>query len=50
MAGCDCLYSIVIDITDLAAGDYAVSLSRRWDNINDPNDPVPIATDIVTVE
>jgi hypothetical protein len=50
VAGCDCLYDIVVEIKNLVAGDYAVSLSRRWDNINDPNDPVPIATDIVTVE
>jgi len=50
VAGCDCLYTVTMEITDLPAGDYAVSLSRRWDNINDDNDPVLIATDTVTVE
>jgi hypothetical protein len=50
VAGCDCLYDITMEITDLPAGDLAVSLSRRWDNINDPNDPVEITTATVTVE
>lgn len=41
-AKCDCLYDIDMEIGDLAAGSLTVELFRRWDNINDDNDPVAV--------
>jgi hypothetical protein len=49
VAGCDCAYFLTIFIKHLPAGELAVSVFRRWDNLNDPNDPVLIATETVTV-
>lgn len=43
VAGCDCLYDI--DMTLRLEVDLAperVTVYRRWDNLNDPNEPVEI--------
>lgn len=45
VAGCDCLYTLEMGLP--VEGD-AVTVWRRWDNVNDPNDPVEIGT--ATVE
>jgi hypothetical protein len=50
VAACDCLYHIEIDVLGLAAGELEVSLERRWDHLNEPNDPIPIAARTVTIE
>jgi hypothetical protein len=50
VAACDCLYQIAIDVAGLAMGDLDVSLERRWDNRNEPNDPIPVAARTVTIE
>jgi hypothetical protein len=45
VAGCDCLYDIEMSIAlevDLAPS--AASVYRRWDNLNEPNDPVLVGT------
>lgn len=44
VARCDCLYDIDIEIADLPAGTLTVDLFRRWDNINDDNEPVAIGS------
>jgi hypothetical protein len=44
VAACDCLYDIDMEIPDLPAGALTVELFRRWDNINDDNDPVAIGS------
>lgn len=41
VAGCDCLYRLDMGLDDPAA---LVTVWRRWDNINDPNDPVEVGT------
>lgn len=54
VTACDCLYEIEMTppLSGWSGGDIdgvdEVTLSRRWDNINDPNDPVLIGS--VTVE
>lgn len=45
VAKCDCLYTIEMGIPVAAE---TVTVFRRWDNINDPNDPVEEGT--ATVE
>lgn len=42
VAACDCLYDISMTLP--VAPPMTVTLFRRWDNINDPNDPVEIGT------
>ncbi|WP_438013794.1 hypothetical protein WMF18_22980 [Sorangium sp. So ce315] len=42
VAGCDCRYDIGMTIEGLSKGAVAVELYRRWDNLNEPNDPVKI--------
>jgi hypothetical protein len=49
-ARCDCLYDIELAVEDLPAGALTVDVFRRWDNLNDDNDPVFIASVGVTVE
>ena len=44
VAGCDCLYDIGIAIEDLKKGSLAVELYRRWDNLNEPNDPEKVGS------
>ncbi len=39
VAACDCLYDVDLTVDGLDAGALTVELFRRWDNINDPNDP-----------
>jgi hypothetical protein len=47
-AMCDCTYDL--DVTFAAAsGAHIVSVYRRWDNINSPNDPVLIGSGEVVV-
>lgn len=50
VAACDCLYDITIAIEPLGAGSRQITLFRRWDDINEPNDPVQIGSEFVTVE
>jgi hypothetical protein len=45
---CDCLYDIHLDLP-LAAGTYEVTLYKRWDDRQSPNEPVRIGTVRVTV-
>ncbi len=42
VAGCDCLYRVEAGIPEAPPAE--VSLYRRWDNINEPNEPVLIGT------
>lgn len=44
VAGCDCRYDIGMTIKGLSKGAVAVELYRRWDNLNEPNDPVKIGS------
>ncbi|AUX34148.1 hypothetical protein SOCE836_063160 [Sorangium cellulosum] len=44
VAGCDCRYDIGMTIKGLSKGAVAVDLYRRWDNLNEPNDPVKIGS------
>ncbi|MBM4361137.1 MAG: hypothetical protein FJ104_00535 [Deltaproteobacteria bacterium] len=44
VAACDCLYEITLALESLPPGDHAVTLYRRWDALNQPNDPVEIQT------
>ena len=42
VAGCDCLYRVEAGIPESPPAD--VTLYRRWDAINDPNDPVLVGS------
>jgi hypothetical protein len=44
VAGCDCLYHIEMEVAPLTQGETALRVYRRWDNMNDANDPVLIET------
>ncbi|WP_437661923.1 hypothetical protein [Sorangium sp. So ce1182] len=44
VAGCDCLYDIGMTLEGLGKGAVAVELYRRWDNLNEPNDPVKVGS------
>jgi hypothetical protein len=44
VAGCDCRYDIDMAIKGLSKGAVAVELYRRWDNLNEPNDPKKIGS------
>lgn len=46
VAGCDCLYRI--DATIESPGAESVTVWRRWDNMNDPNDPFQAGEATVT--
>lgn len=50
VAGCDCGYNITFLAEPVAAGTMQTTLYRRWDAINNPNDPVPIASAAVVVQ
>ena len=41
VAACDCLYDVGVDVP-LDPGTYVVSAYRRWDALNEPNDPVAV--------
>jgi len=47
---CDCLYDITILLEPVASGAHDVTVYRRWDNLNDPNEPVRIGGGSVQVE
>lgn len=47
VAGCDCLYDISMTIP-VEPGSYELTLYRRWDNLNEPNDPIEV--DSTTVD
>lgn len=49
VAGCDCLYDISMQVP-AARGDYRLTLYRRWDNMNHPNDPLQIGATDISVE
>ncbi len=49
VAGCDCLYDLWMRVEPVEADTWTVHLWRRWDNLNDPNDPVAIGTEAVVV-
>jgi hypothetical protein len=49
VAACDCLYDITIELDPVTAGEHAVTVYRRWDNLNEPNDPVEIGSGMVLV-
>jgi hypothetical protein len=49
VAGCDCLYDISMSVP-APKGDYSLTLYRRWDSINKPNDPVAVGATEVTIE
>lgn len=44
VASCDCLYDVSIGVAEYDGTPGVVSLYRRWDDLNDPNDPVLIGT------
>jgi hypothetical protein len=49
VAGCDCLYDIDMAIQGLSKGKVDLGLYRRWDNLNDPNDPEKVGSAEVEV-
>jgi hypothetical protein len=50
VAGCDCLYGITFSIKPLSTDAVQATLYRRWDDWNEPNNPVKIASELVTLE
>ncbi|MEZ4320759.1 MAG: hypothetical protein R3F61_24975 [Myxococcota bacterium] len=42
VAGCDCLYDLTIEVGARDTPPASVSLFRRWDSLNDDNEPVAI--------
>jgi hypothetical protein len=44
VAGCDCLYELFVLVDHLDERDFDLTVYRRWDNINDDNDPVKIGS------
>jgi hypothetical protein len=50
VARCDCLYDITILLDPVTPGQHAVAVYRRWDNINEDNEPVRIGGETVQVE
>jgi hypothetical protein len=50
VAMCDCGYNITFVVEPVPAGNVETTLYRRWDSINNPNDPVPISAASVLVE
>jgi hypothetical protein len=49
VAGCDCLYDIAMQVP-APRGDYKLKLFRRWDSLNQPNDPIAIGEADVSIE
>jgi hypothetical protein len=49
VAACDCGYNITFVVDPVPAGTMLTTLYRRWDAINNPNDPVRIASAEVVV-
>ena len=50
VAKCDCLYVVRFEVRGLDAGEYEVTVHRRWDNRHAPNEPVEIDSDRVSVK
>ena len=50
VAGCDCGYDITFIVEPVSAGTMQTTLYRRWDGQNNSNDPVQIATALVSVQ
>jgi hypothetical protein len=50
VAGCDCGYNITFLVEPVPSGTMQTTLYRRWDALNSPNDPVPIASAPVVVQ
>jgi len=50
VAACDCLYDLWLRLEPVEADTWVLHLWRRWDNLNDPNDPVPIGSEAVVVQ
>ena len=45
VAGCDCLYDVDMEVSlDVDLSPESVGVYRRWDNLNDDNEPVLIGT------
>lgn len=44
VAACDCLYDLDIEVTTTDEPPTSVTVFRRWDNLNDANDPVEIGS------
>lgn len=49
VTACDCLYDITIELDPVRAGEHPITVYRRWDNLNEPNDPVQIGSAAVQV-
>ncbi len=50
VAACDCLYDVYLQVLDIEpCRDCTVSLYRRWDNLNDENDPELVGQAQVTI-
>ncbi len=50
VAGCDCGYNITFIVEPVSAGTMQTTLYRRWDGQSNPNDPVQVATALVSVQ
>ena len=50
VAACDCGYNITFLVEPVSAGTMQTTLYRRWDGQNNSNDPVQIATALVSVQ
>lgn len=50
VARCDCLYEIDVVVDKLGSGSRTVTLFRRWDAKNEPNEPVAIGSASVAIE
>ncbi|HCF61207.1 MAG TPA: hypothetical protein DFS52_24820 [Myxococcales bacterium] len=48
VAKCDCLYDLTVAL-EKDPGSYEVRVFRRWDNLNEPNEPVKIGSGSVAV-
>ena len=44
VAACDCLYDIDMEITVGGAPLVEATIYRRWDDLNEPNDPVAVGS------
>ena len=49
VAKCDCLYDIHLEVPHVPPGTYDVTLSRRWDNRQSPNEPKQVGSARATV-
>jgi hypothetical protein len=50
VAACDCGYNITFVVEPVSSGTHMTTLYRRWDNLNHPNNPVPITAESVIVQ